>query len=64
MIILKIFAIIVCLFSVLILGLLSNDGIGYDEYSKYKKTKDRIGLFSWIAFIISFGTIIYINLQS
>ena len=63
MIVLKIFAIIVCLFSVLILGLLSN-GIGYDEYSRYKKTKDRIGLFSWIAFIISFGTIIYINLQS
>lgn len=63
MIVLKIIAIIVCLFSLLILGLL-NDGIGYDEYSRYKKTKDRIGLYSWIAFLISFGIIIYINFQS
>jgi|GEM_PF-5350633 len=63
MIVLKIIAIIVCLFSLLILGLL-NDGIGYDELSRYKKTKDRIGLYSWIAFLISFGIIIYINFQS
>lgn len=63
MLVLKIIAIIVCLFSLLILGLL-NDEIGYDEYSRYKKTKDRIGLFSWIAFLISFGLIIYINFQS
>ena len=62
MIVLKIFAIIVCLLSLLFLGLL-NDGIGYDEYSKFKKTKDRIGLFSWIAFILSFGFIIYTNLK-
>lgn len=63
MILLKILITIFVLFAVLILFLM-NDGLGYDEFSKFKKLKDKMGLICYLVIILGYIGFIVINIKS
>lgn len=53
MIFIRICIIILILLAVMILFFLRDD-LGYDEYSRFKKIKDKIGLICYIVIILGF----------
>ncbi|KIX20700.1 hypothetical protein SY27_12470 [Flavobacterium sp. 316] len=60
LIFIKIIVSLLVLLAVLIL-FLNQDDLGYDELSKYKKLKDRIGIICYLVIIIGFICLFFID---
>lgn len=63
MVLIKILIIIFILFAVMILFMMT-DELGNDEYSKFKKLKDKIGLICYLVIILGFIGLFLINSQN
>lgn len=60
MLFIKIFIKILILFAVLILFLMQDD-LGNDEYSKFKKTKDKAGMICYTIIILGFTILFFMK---